>query len=96
MENRDENASQFEEAVSASDPGGVDPSVRRRPPVVTPEVEPRSDLDDPLGALAKGLPDVIQRAKGFYTRHPTLVKTVGTVFVAAIARRLFRGRPGLF
>ena len=96
MENREENASQFEEAVSAPDPGGVDPSVRRRPPVATPEVEPRSDLDDPLGALAKGLPDVIQRAKGFYTRHPTLVKTVGTVFVAAIARRLFRGRPGLF
>ena len=53
-------------------------------------------MDDPLGALTKGLPDVIQRAKGFYTRHPTLVKTVGTVFVAAIARRLFRGRPGLF
>ena len=95
MENREENA-QFEEAVSAPDPGGMDPSARRRSPVVTPEVEPRSDMDDPLGALAKGLPDVIQRAKGFYTRHPTLVKTVGTVFVAAIARRLFRGRPGLF
>ena len=95
MENREENA-QFEEAVSAPDPGGMDPSARRRPPVVTPEVEPRRDMDDPLGALAKGLPDVIQRAKGFYTRHPTLVKTVGTVFVAAIARRLFRGRPGLF
>jgi hypothetical protein len=97
MENREENTPQFEEeAVSASDPGRIDPSVRRRPPVVTPEVESRSDMDDPLGALAKGLPDVIQRAKGFYARHPTLVKTVGTVFVAAIARRLFRGRPGLF
>ena len=96
MENREENGSQLEEAVSAPDPGGMDPSARRRPPVVTPEVEPRRDMDDPLGALAKGLPDVIQRAKGFYTRHPTLVKTVGTVFVAAIARRLFRGRPGLF
>ena len=73
-----------------------DPSVSPRPPILTPEVESRSDLDSPFGALANGLPDVIQRAKGFYTRHPTLVKTVGTVFAAAIARRLFRGRPGLF
>ncbi len=96
MDIREENPGGSVDERTSPDSGNIDPSVSPRPPILTPEVESRSDLDSPFGALANGLPDVIQRAKGFYTRHPTLVKTVGTVFAAAIARRLFRGRPGLF
>jgi hypothetical protein len=96
MESGEENAGRYGEGAPVPDAGNIEPSASPRPPVLTPEVESRSDLDSPFGALSKSLPDVIERAKGFYTRHPTLVKTVGTVFVAAIARRLFRGRPGLF
>ncbi len=93
MDTREENPDH--EPVGASkDIKGADPSAARRH-VLTPEVEPRSDFESPFGALARGLPEVIEKAKDFYSRHPTLVKAVGTVFVAAIARRLFRGRPGL-
>jgi hypothetical protein len=73
----------------------TEPSASPQPPILKPEIESPRDLESPFGSLAKSFPDVIQKAKGFYARHPTLVKAVGTVFVAAIARRLFRGRPGL-
>ena len=96
MESGEEDSVGYGKASTAADSGNIGSSASPRPPVLTPEVESRSDLDSAFGALSKGFPDVIQRARGFYTRHPTLVKTVGTVFVAAIARRLFRGRPGLF
>ena len=97
MDIREEHPGESVDERTSPDSGKIDPSVSPRPPILTPEVESRSDLDSPFGALANGLPDVIQRAKGFYARHPTLVKTVGTVFAAAIARSvLFRGRPGLF
>jgi hypothetical protein len=38
-------------------------------------------------------PELLQRAKDFYARHPTLVKALGTVAAAALARRMFPGRP---
>jgi hypothetical protein len=98
METREEDRDRYEDGSTSSDLDSIqrEPSASPRPPILQPEVlESRSDVENPLGALTRGLPDVIQRAKGFYARHPTLVKAVGTVFVAAIARRLFRGRPGL-
>ena len=96
MESGEEGSGQYAEGAPAAGSGSIGSSANPRPPVFTPEVESRSDLDGTFGPLSKGFPEVIQRAKEFYTRHPTLVKTVGTVFVAALARRLFRGRPGLF
>jgi hypothetical protein len=94
MDMRDENPElSVDETPQSRNPA---PSGDRRPPILTPEVESRGGMDSPFGAIAKSFPDVIQRARGFYTRHPTLVKTVGTVFAAALARRLFRGRPRLF
>ena len=92
----EETADQYRSGATPRPAGRTEPSANERPPVLRPDVMSREDLQNPFGALSKGLPDVIERAKGFYAKHPTLVKTVGTVFVAAIARRLFRGRPGLF
>ena len=67
-----------------------------RPPILSRERAP-GRAENALDALNRDrFPDIIQRAKDFYARHPTLVKVVGTVAVAALARRLFRGRPGLF
>ena len=95
---------QFEETADqyrsgASSPGKTEPYASERPAVLRPDVVSggdRGEPQNPLDMFGKGLPDVMQRAKGFYAKHPTLVKTLGTVAVAAIARRLFRGRPGLF
>ena len=94
---------EFEETVDQNRPGtasgpmtGTERIADNRPPVLKPEVVTRGGVENPFDGLAKGLPDVLQRAKGFYSRHPTLVKAIATVVVAGIARRLFRGRPGLF
>lgn len=98
---------EFEETVdqdrSDTVPGvetGTERPTDNRPPVLRPEVVTRggveNHVENPFDGLARGLPDVVQRAKGFYSKHPTLVKAIGTVVVAGIARRLFRGRPGLF
>ena len=94
MESGEDSSGRYGDGAPAAGSGSTESSGSPRPPVLTPEVESRSDLNGAFGALSKGFPEVIQRAKEFYTRHPTLVKTVGTVFVAALARRLFRGRPG--
>ena len=94
---------ELEETVDQNRPGtasdqtiGTERRADNRPPVLKPEVVTRGGVENPFDGLAKGLPDMLQRAKGFYSKHPTLVKAIGTVVVAGIARRLFRGRPGLF
>ena len=89
----EETADQYRSAASPS--GRTEPYADERPPVLRPDVVSRGDLENPFDAFAKGFPDVLQKAKVFYAKHPTLVKTLGTIAVAAIARRLFRGRPGL-
>jgi hypothetical protein len=98
MDDRDEfeeTVDQYRSGTPSTPSGSREPYTGERPPVLRPDVVSRPDLDSPFDALTKGFPDVIQKAKGFYARHPTLVKALGTVAVAAIARRLFRGRPGL-
>ena len=74
-----------------------EPEHRERTPqrtILRPEVQSPSQANTALGSLGNALPDMMRRAQGFYARHPTLVKTVGTLFVAAMARRLTRGRWG--
>jgi hypothetical protein len=74
---------------------GNEPATNDHPPLVENRV-PNELGENAFGAFTKeSLTDIIQRAKGFYAKHPTLVKTLGTLAAAAIARRLFRGRPGL-
>ena len=70
---------------------GVSPSVAQNPQDATPQEVGR------VAAYTKdNHPDAFHRAMGFYAEHPTLVKVMGTLAVAAIARRLAGGRrPGL-
>ncbi len=96
METREDNLEPSENGKTSSESRSARPSGSRRPPILTPEVQLPSDANTSFGEMAKALPDMIQKARGFYARHPTLVKTLGTVFAAAIARRFFRGRPRLF
>ena len=67
------------------------PPASPRPPILRPEVQSPRSLENPFG---NGLSDVVRRARGFYERHPTLVKTAGTLLLAAMTRRLYRGRRG--
>jgi hypothetical protein len=92
MEARETRKSDRDGAIAPEiEPSG--PPASPRPPILRPEVHsPRAD--SLLGALGHGLPDIVRRARGFYERHPTLVKTVGTVLLAAMTRRLYRGRRG--
>ena len=81
--------------TSPSPSPGNEPAANAYRPLVENRV-PNELGENAFGPLTKeSLPDIIQKAKGFYAKHPTLVKTLGTLAAAAIARRLFRGRPGL-
>ncbi len=82
-------------SASPSPSAGNEPYANVHRPPVESRVS-REGAENAFGAFTKdNLPDIIQKAKGFYAKHPTLVKTLGTLAAAAIARRLFRGRPGL-
>ena len=93
MDTRDDPDSDLDGARSSEIPQKAS-SASPRPPILRPEVQSPRSLDNLFGAFGNGLPDVVRRARGFYERHPTLVKTVGTLFVAAMTRRLYRGRRG--
>ena len=70
---------------------GVDPSVAANPQAASPQDVAK------VAAYAKNeRPDLFHKAMEFYAEHPVLVKTMGTLAVAAIAKRLAGGRrPGL-
>ncbi len=70
---------------------GASPSVAADPASASPQ-----DVGN-LAAYAKEhQPEIFRRASEFYAQHPTLVKVLGTVAIASIARRLAGGgRPGL-
>ena len=73
------------ESIDKVEPGGL------------PYTPPAQSAIEKVDTIAReGWPDLVRRAKDFYTRHPTLVKTAGVVAAAAIARRLFRGGPRWF
>ena len=69
---------------------GVSPQVAENPEAATPEEVGK------VAAYAKQeQPDVFHQAMGFYAKHPTLVKVLGTLAISAIAKNLFTKRPGL-
>ena len=70
---------------------GVSPSVAQNPQAATPE-----DVGKVAAYTKENRPDLFHQAMSFYAEHPTLVKVMGTVAIAAIARNLAGGRrPGL-
>ena len=69
---------------------GVPAAVEQNPQAATPE-----DVAKVAAYAQQNNPDVFHKAMGFYARHPALVQAMGTLAVAAIAKRLFHGRPGL-
>ncbi|MEP6800890.1 MAG: hypothetical protein ABJC07_03055 [Acidobacteriota bacterium] len=85
-------------ASGASLPGllgslGASPNVATDPTQATPQDVAR------VATYAKdNQPDIFHKAMGFYAQHPTLVKILGTMAIASIARNLSSGgrRPGVF
>jgi hypothetical protein len=70
---------------------GVDPTVASNPQNASPQ-----DVAKVAAYAKDNRPDLFHKAMGFYAEHPMLVKTMGTLAVAAIAKRLAGGRrPGL-
>lgn len=70
---------------------GVSPSVAQNPQNATPQ-----DVAKVAGYTKDNNPDLFHEAMGFYAEHPTLVKVMGTMAIAAIAQHLSGGRrPGL-
>jgi hypothetical protein len=70
---------------------GASPAVARDPSTASPE-----DVAKVATYAKENQPDLFHRAMGFYAEHPTLVKILGVVAIASIARRLAGGnRPGL-
>lgn len=69
---------------------GVSPNVADDPRQATPEEVGK------VAAYAKEeRPDLFHRAMEFYAQHPTLVKVLGTMAIASIAKNLYHQRPGL-
>jgi hypothetical protein len=70
---------------------GVDPGVASNPQAASPQ-----DVAKVAAYAKDNRPDLFHKAMGFYAEHPILVKAMGTLAVAAIAKRLAGGRrPGL-
>jgi hypothetical protein len=69
---------------------GVSPRVVENPQQATPE-----DVGKVAAYAKQERPDVFDQAMGFYAKHPTLVKILGTMAITAIAKNLFTRRPGL-
>jgi len=73
------------QSIDKVEPGGLP---------YTPPVQSAIEKVDTIAR--EGWPELVRRAKDFYSKHPTLVKTAGVVAAAAIARRIFRGGPRWF
>ncbi len=62
---------------------GIDPSVAQNPQSASPE-----DVGKLAAHAKENDPGIFQQAMSFYSQHPTLVKALGTVAIAQIARHL--------
>jgi hypothetical protein len=70
---------------------GASPSIATNPSQASPE-----DVAKVATYAKENQPDLFHRAMGFYAQHPTLVKVLGTLAIASIAKNLAGGRrPGL-
>lgn len=71
---------------------GASPAVAQDPNQATP-----ADVAKVATYAKENQPDIFHKAMGFYAEHPTLVKVLGTLAIASIAKSLAGGRrPGLF
>ncbi|MCA1582811.1 MAG: hypothetical protein LC796_15760 [Acidobacteria bacterium] len=71
---------------------GASPSVAADPASATPQ-----DVARVATYAKENQPDLFHKAMGFYAQHPTLVKVLGTMAIASIAKNLASSgrRPGL-
>ncbi len=70
---------------------GVSPAVAQNPQSARPQ-----DVGKVAAYTKENRPDLFHQAMSFYAQHPTLVKVMGTVAIAAIAKNLAGGRrPGM-
>jgi len=70
---------------------GASPTIASDPTQASPQ-----DVAKVATYAKDNQPDVFHRAMGFYAQHPTLVKVLGTLAIASIAKNLAGGRrPGL-
>ncbi len=71
---------------------GASPEIASDPSRATPQ-----DIGKVAGYAKENQPDLFHKAMGFYAQHPTLVKVLGTMAIASIARNLSSrgGRPGM-
>jgi hypothetical protein len=65
---------------------GASPSLAQDPTTATPQ-----DVGSVAAYAKEHQPELFRRATEFYAQHPTLVKVLGTVAIASIARRLMGG-----
>jgi len=78
-------------AAAAVAKAGASPTVAQDPSSAPPQ-----DVGNVATYAKEHQPEIFRRATEFYAQHPTLVKVLGTVAIASIARRLAGGaRPGL-
>ncbi len=75
---------------SVLDQIGVSPQVADDPQQATPE-----EVGKVAVYAKQQRPEIFDQAMGFYAKHPTLVKVLGTMAITAIAKNLFTKRPGL-
>jgi len=79
-------------AAAALNRAGASPTLAQNPSAATPQ-----DVANVATYAKENQPEIFRRATEFYAQHPTLVKTLGVVAIASIARRLAGGaRPGFF
>jgi len=57
-----------------------------------PRARAQSAIEKADTIAREGFPELYQKAKDFYARHPTLVKTAAVVVLASVAKRVFRPR----
>lgn len=62
---------------------GASPSLAQDPTTASPQ-----DVGSVAAYAKEHQPELFRRATEFYAQHPTLVKVLGTVAIASIARRL--------
>ena len=67
---------------------GLNPSLAQQPQQASAD-----DVAKVAGAVHQEHPDAFSSAMEFYSRHPTLVKVLGTVVIAKIAQRLSQSPP---
>ena len=67
---------------------GLNPNIASNPQQASP-----ADAATLATHAKQERPEIFNQAMAFYAQHPQLVKVMGTVAIASIAKHLFRGGP---